>query len=40
MSELWKSLGDGSPTAAPRVIEAAEPHFERVKPLFDVVSIK
>jgi len=37
--ELCKPLGDGSPTTDPRVMEAVDPHFERVKPLFDEVSV-
>ena len=37
--ELCKPLGDGSPTANPRMMEAVDPHFEGVNPLFDEVSV-
>ena len=37
--ELCKTLGNGSPTADPRIMEAVDPHLERMKPLFDEVSI-
>ncbi|AFO56272.1 hypothetical protein NJ7G_1025 [Natrinema sp. J7-2] len=39
MSELFKPLSDARPTADPRVMEAADPHFKGMKSRFDVVSI-
>ena len=37
--ELYNQLGDGSPTADPRIMEAVNSHLEGVKPLFDKVSV-
>lgn len=37
--KLCKPLGDGSPTADPRVVKAVNSHFEGVKPLFEEVSV-
>ena len=39
MHKLFKPLSNARSTAHPRVMESVEPHFERVKPLFDQVSI-
>ncbi len=37
--DLCKSLGDGGPTADPRVMEAVDSHFEGVQSLFEEVSV-
>jgi len=37
--ELLTPFGDGQPTANPTRVEAVRSHFERMKPLLDVVSI-
>jgi hypothetical protein len=39
MDEHCKPLADAQPTAHPRVVETVDPHFERVKPLFNEVSV-
>jgi len=39
MHELFKPLVGARPTANPRVMETVDPHLERVKPLFDEVSV-
>jgi len=37
--KLCKTLGDGRPTADPRVMKAVDSHFESMKPLVDEVSV-
>ena len=37
--ELLKPFAYARPTAHPRVVEAIDAYFERVKPLFDEVSL-
>src|SRR6056297_1871720 len=39
MNKHCKPLADAPPTAHPRRMEAVNSHLERVKPLFDVVSV-
>lgn len=39
MHKLFKPLAAARPTAHPRIMEAVDPHFEGVKPLFDEVSV-
>jgi hypothetical protein len=39
VDKLFKPFSGTGPAADPRVMKAVDPHFERVKPLFDVVSI-
>lgn len=39
MYELFKPFSSAQPTADPRGMEAVDPHFKGMKPLFDVVSI-
>ena len=39
LCKLYEPLADARPTAHPRIMEAVNPHFERVKPLFDQVSL-
>lgn len=38
-TKLLTPFCDGSPTADPARVEAVRPHFERVKPLFDMVPV-
>jgi hypothetical protein len=37
--EMFKTLADALPIAHPRIMEAVDPHFEGVKPLFNEVSV-
>lgn len=37
--EQHKPILDGSLTVYSRVMETVDPHFERVRPLFDQVSV-
>ncbi len=39
MRELFKPFSGAGPTANPGIMEAVDPHFEGMKPLFEVVSI-
>jgi hypothetical protein len=39
VNELNKPAANARSTAHPRVVETVDPHFECVKPLFDVVSV-
>jgi len=39
MHKLFKPLANARSTAHPQIMEAVDPHFERVKPLFDQVSV-
>jgi hypothetical protein len=39
MHKLFNPCAGAPPTAHPRVMETADSNFERVKPLFDEVSL-
>ena len=39
MCELQTPTANARPTAHPRIMEAVDPHFECLKPLFDQVSV-
>ena len=39
VNEQRKPLADAQPTAHPRIMEAVDSHLQRVKPLFDMVSV-
>ena len=39
MYELRTPATNARPTAYPRIMEAVDPHFECLKPLFDQVSV-
>lgn len=39
MREQRKPLADAPSTVHPRIVEAVDSHFERVKPLFDEASV-
>ncbi len=39
MNKHCKPLADAQPTAHPRMVETVDSHLERVKPLFDLVSV-
>ena len=40
MCELRTPATNARPTAHPRIMEAVDPHFECLKPLFNQVSVR